>query len=206
MTGRPADVDELARRLGPLARRDEPFGARTTYRVGGAAALWAEPDDEAGLVEVAQALVGLDVPVLVFGNGSNMLVADAGFPGLVLHLGARFSRLEIDGTEVRAGAALALPTLARRTAAAGLRGLEWAVGVPGSVGGAVRMNAGGHGSAEHAAQEPLLHAQRPFEIEDPQAAVDPYPYAQNEAARAEMENTGRRVSPVDRKSRCRRGR
>ena len=146
MTGRPADVDELARRLGPLARRDEPFGARTTYRVGGAAALWAEPDDESGLVEVAQALVGLDVPVLVFGNGSNMLVADAGFPGLVLHLGARFSRLEIDGTEVRAGAALALPTLARRTAAAGLRGLEWAVGVPGSVGGAVRMNAGGHGS------------------------------------------------------------
>jgi UDP-N-acetylmuramate dehydrogenase len=82
----------------------------------------------------------------MFGNGSNMLVADQGFAGIAVHLGTGFTRLDIDGTMVRGGAALALPTLARRTAAAGLSGLEWAVGVPGSVGGAVRMNAGGHGS------------------------------------------------------------
>ena len=73
-------------------------------------------------------------------------MADRGFAGLVLVLGPGFDTLEVDGRRVRAGAALSLPVLARRTAAAGLSGLEWAVGVPGSVGGAIRMNAGGHGS------------------------------------------------------------
>jgi UDP-N-acetylmuramate dehydrogenase len=74
------------------------------------------------------------------------LVADGGFDGVVVSLATGFDGLAIEGTEVRAGASLALPVLARRTASAGLHGLEWAVGVPGSVGGAVRMNAGGHGS------------------------------------------------------------
>ena len=143
---READLAELAARLGPAATRGAPLGSRTTYRVGGTAALGVEPVDEAALLDVARALVGLDVPVLVVGNGSNLLVADAGFAGLVVVLGRGFDGLEIDGTEVRAGGALALPALARRTAAAGLTGLEWAVGVPGTVGGAVRMNAGGHGS------------------------------------------------------------
>lgn len=142
----PGDLELLAARLGPRADRDAPLGSRTTYRVGGTAALTVEPGDEASLVEVATALGGLAVPVLVLGNGSNLLVADTGFPGLVVHLGSGFEALAIDGTEVRAGGGLALPTLARRSAAAGLTGLEWAVGVPGSVGGAVRMNAGGHGS------------------------------------------------------------
>jgi UDP-N-acetylmuramate dehydrogenase len=143
---RDADLATLARRLGPSATPDAPLGSRTTYRVGGTAALGTEPVDEAALVEVARSLAGLDVPVLVVGNGSNLLVADAGFPGLVVTLGPGFDFLEIDATDVLAGAGVALPTLARRTAAAGLTGLEWAVGVPGTVGGAVRMNAGGHGS------------------------------------------------------------
>ena len=142
----PVDLDTLAGRLGTRARRDAPLGSRTTYRVGGPAALAVEADDEADLLAVATGLDGLDVDVLVLGNGSNLLVADAGFAGLVVHLGAGFEALRIDGTDVHAGASLALPTLARRTVAAGLTGLEWAVGVPGSVGGAVRMNAGGHGS------------------------------------------------------------
>ncbi len=140
------DLATLAERLGPTAVPDAALGSRTTYRVGGTAALGTEPHDEAGLVAVARALEGLRVPVLVVGNGSNLLVADGGFAGLAVTLGAGFDFLEIDVTDVRAGGALALPTLARRTAAAGLTGLEWAVGVPGTVGGAVRMNAGGHGS------------------------------------------------------------
>ena len=74
------------------------------------------------------------------------LGTDAGFAGLVVVLGAGFQGLIVEGTEVRVGGAQALPALARRTASAGLTGLEWAVGVPGTVGGAVRMNAGGHGS------------------------------------------------------------
>jgi UDP-N-acetylmuramate dehydrogenase len=82
----------------------------------------------------------------VVGKGSNLLVADEGFDGVAVALGEGFGSIEIEGASVRAGGAVALPVLARRTVAAGLSGLEWAVGVPGSVGGAVRMNAGGHGS------------------------------------------------------------
>src|SRR5205823_13514416 len=83
----------------------------------------------------------------VVGRGSNLLVADAGFPGLAIVLGEQFATIDILADHrVRAGAAVSLPVLARRTGAAALTGLEWAVGVPGSVGGAVRMNAGGHGS------------------------------------------------------------
>jgi UDP-N-acetylmuramate dehydrogenase len=84
--------------------------------------------------------------VLVVGKGSNMLVADAGFEGVAITLGETFAEVVVDGTGVAAGGGAALPVVARRTAAAGLTGFEWAVGVPGSIGGAVRMNAGGHGS------------------------------------------------------------
>jgi len=146
MTTPPSDLDAVEQALGPGARRHHPLGALTTYRVGGTAALFLEAGDEARLVAAGQALAGRHVPVLVVGRGSNLLVADRGFDGLVVSLGAGFETLSVEGTDVRAGAALSLPVLARRTAAAGLHGLEWAVGVPGSVGGAVRMNAGGHGS------------------------------------------------------------
>jgi UDP-N-acetylmuramate dehydrogenase len=140
------DLATLGDALGGRASRDHPLGALTTYRVGGTAALSVEADDEDQLLGVARCLAGLDVPVLVVGRGSNLLVADRGFEGLVVFLGAGFETLSIEGGEVRAGGAVALPVLARRTVAAGLTGLEWAVGVPGSVGGAVAMNAGGHGS------------------------------------------------------------
>ena len=142
-----SDGVELASRLlGARARHDVPIGPLTTYRVGGPAALFAEVTSEDDVRAVAAAVSGSDVPVLVVGRGSNLLVADAGFPGLAITLGGVFADLELTATEVRAGGAVSLPVLARRTAAAGLTGLEWAVGVPGSVGGAVRMNAGGHGS------------------------------------------------------------
>jgi UDP-N-acetylmuramate dehydrogenase len=139
-------VEVVAGRLGDLARRDEPLGARTTYRVGGPAALLVEIDDAATLASVAAATAGTEVPVVVLGKGSNLLVADAGFEGLAVVLGGSFAEVDIDGTTVRAGGAASLPVVARRTAQAGLTGFEWAVGVPGSIGGAVRMNAGGHGS------------------------------------------------------------
>src|SRR5947209_11263997 len=122
------------------------IGPLTTYRVGGPAALLTEIDTEDDLRAVAAAVAESAVPVLLIGRGSNLLVADAGFPGLAVTLGGVFAELELAATRVRAGSAVSLPVLARRTAAAGLTGLEWAVGVPGSVGGAVRMNAGGHGS------------------------------------------------------------
>jgi UDP-N-acetylmuramate dehydrogenase len=127
-------------------QHDVPLGPLTTYRVGGAAAWYVELRAEADLTAVADVVRSEHLPVLVVGKGSNLLVADAGFPGIAVVLGEAFATIEIDGTLVRAGGAVPLPVLARQTAAAGLRGLEWAVGVPGSVGGGVRMNAGGHGS------------------------------------------------------------
>lgn len=140
------DLEVVAGRLGPLAQRDQPLGALTTYRVGGPAALMVRAGSEEDLRAVADALGAGPVPVLVVGKGSNLLVSDAGFPGLVVTLGDAFATVTIEGEHVGAGGATALPVLARQSAAAGRRGLEWAVGVPGSVGGGVRMNAGGHGS------------------------------------------------------------
>lgn len=146
MTERSDDLQRLGSALGSLAHWDHPLGALTTYRVGGAARLFVEPADESELRAVAAALDGRDVPVLVLGKGSNMLVADRGFAGLAVSLARGFDDITVVGASVRAGGAVSLPVLARRSASAGLTGLEWAVGVPGSVGGAIRMNAGGHGS------------------------------------------------------------
>ena len=140
-------VEAAAEILGPVATRDQPLGPLTTYRVGGPAALLARPRTVAELALVGAARAASGLPVLVVGRGSNLLVADTGFPGIAVSVADLAADIEVlDGDVVRAGGAVALPTLARRTAAAGLTGFEWAVGVPGSVGGAVRMNAGGHGS------------------------------------------------------------
>jgi UDP-N-acetylmuramate dehydrogenase len=139
-------VDRAATVLGERAVRGMPFGALTTYRVGGPAALGFKAESVADLELVAQAVQASGVPLFVLGRGSNTLVADAGFDGLVVLLGAFATDVAIEGTDVDAGGAVLLPVLARQTVAASLTGLEWAVGVPGSVGGAVRMNAGGHGS------------------------------------------------------------
>jgi UDP-N-acetylmuramate dehydrogenase len=127
-------------------QRNVAIGPQTTYRVGGPAAWFAEIDTEDDLVAAGDLVCAERMQVLVVGKGSNLLVADAGFAGLAIMLGDSFGDVAIDGTTVAAGGAAALPVVARRTAAAGLTGVEWAVGVPGSIGGAVRMNAGGHGS------------------------------------------------------------
>ena len=142
----PAVLEATAAALGDLVERDAPLGTLTTYRVGGRAALLARIEDHEGLRAVAGAVHATGVEVVVVGKGSNLLVADSGFPGLAIVLGDAFAEIEVAGTEVEAGAAAALPVVARRSVAAGLTGFEWAVGVPGSIGGAVRMNAGGHGS------------------------------------------------------------
>ncbi len=132
--------------LGDRARRDVPLGPFTTYGVGGPAALLLDGCGPEELALAGRAVAASGVPVLVVGRGSNLLVSDRGFPGLVLTLGDFFAAIHPDTEGVRAGGGVSLPVLARRTAGLGLRGLEWGVGVPGSVGGAVRMNAGGHGS------------------------------------------------------------
>ena len=141
---------------GIAVRCDAPLGPLCTYRVGGAARWLVRVDDPQVLARIGSALDDLagptgPPPVLIVGQGSNLLVADAGFPGLVVVPGPRLASLTVrpggDGSvSVRVGGAARLPVVARRLAAVGVAGFEWAVGVPGSIGGAVRMNAGGHGS------------------------------------------------------------
>ncbi|MFO7549428.1 MAG: UDP-N-acetylmuramate dehydrogenase [Acidimicrobiia bacterium] len=118
----------------------------TTYRMGGPARWYAEPSDHADLCRIAAALSVEPVPVLVLGRGSNVVVSDAGFPGLVLHLGAGFAGLRMTDDAVEGGGGLPLARLARGAAREGRLGLEFLVGIPGSVGGAVRQNAGCLGS------------------------------------------------------------
>ena len=150
-------VEMAAALLGPNVRRDVPLAPFTTYRLGGPAALFVEVSTIGDLRRVAAAKAATDLNVLVIGRGSNLLVADRGFPGIVVSLlefadGIAFGPVDGDGrVVVAAGGGVALPVLARRTAAASVAGFEWAVGVPGSIGGAVRMNAGGHGSEMAAA-------------------------------------------------------
>jgi UDP-N-acetylmuramate dehydrogenase len=151
-------VDRAAGLLGDRVVRDLAIGPLTTYRVGGRAALGFTIEHEDDLAVLATAAAETGLPVLVVGRGSNLLVADVGFAGIAVQLGAAFAEIELDGAAavvdaesenavvIDVGASVLLPVLARRTVAAELTGLEWAVGVPGSVGGAVRMNAGGHGS------------------------------------------------------------
>jgi UDP-N-acetylmuramate dehydrogenase len=144
------EVEQAARLLGAQAQRDVPLGPLTTYRVGGSAALFATPRTADDLHRVAEACRASGLPVLVVGRGSNMLVADEGFLGVAVSLASFDADHDIvidgDASVVAAGGAVALPVLARRTVAASLTGFEWAVGVPGSIGGGVKMNAGGHGS------------------------------------------------------------
>jgi UDP-N-acetylmuramate dehydrogenase len=142
-------ADALAAALEPAlpgrVEVDAPLAGLTTYRVGGAAAVLVRARREGDLAVVAEAVRGERPPLLVVGRGSNLLVADDGFPGLALVLEGEFEEIETAPGTVRAGGAVGLPVLARRLAAAGLTGLEFYVGIPGTVGGAVRMNAGGHG-------------------------------------------------------------
>lgn len=140
--------DHAAALLGPLASRDVPLGARTTYRAGGRASVLAEVTGEEALAAVVGAVAASGVEVLVVGNGSNLLVPERGYEGLAVVLAGGLARVEPDlgRRRVVAGGGAPYPVLARSCASVGLRGMEWAVGVPGTVGGAVAMNAGGHGA------------------------------------------------------------
>ena len=138
--------DLLSKGLLEGVKRHHPLGPLTTYRVGGSAALFVRPTDQEELARVAEATASAEVRLMMVGRGSNMLVSDEGFEGLVVQLGPGFERIQLSENGVVAGGAAGMPVVARRSVAESLMGFEWAVGVPGSIGGAVRMNAGGHGS------------------------------------------------------------
>ncbi len=146
-------VDEVIAAVsaaGVVVTVDAPIGRHTTLGVGGAARCLVEPQQPADLAAALSAIARHAedaVPLLVLGRGSNLLVGDGGWRGVVVRLGAGFKWQRRDGDEVSAGGGLAMPALAAWTAAEGLTGLEFAAGIPASVGGSVRMNAGAHGGA-----------------------------------------------------------
>ena len=154
---KPASPDALEEAFGLLggrAKRDVSLAQYTTYRVGGSAALHMHITTIDDLYAVSSMLAQVDLPLLVIGRGSNLLVADSGFSGLALTMGGVADYVDLPDRShdpdvepiALFGGSIALPVPARQSVARGLKGFEWGVGVPGSIGGAVRMNAGGHGS------------------------------------------------------------
>src|SRR5712691_8720159 len=125
---------------------NEPLARHTTYRIGGPARYFLNPAEVADVEKALQFAQDKGVPWLVLGLGSNVLVKDGGFPGLVIRLGKGLDKFEMKGATAIVGAGMPTPLLARRTAEAGFAGVERFIGIPGTVGGGVYMNAGCHGA------------------------------------------------------------
>lgn len=123
-----------------------PLAEHTTLRVGGPARLLVTVEDEPALIRTVAAVRRHRVPLLIVGRGSNLLVGDAGWPGVALRLGQGFRGIDVTGTRLSVGAAEPMPSVAVRTAQLGLAGFAWGAAVPGTMGGGVRMNAGAHGA------------------------------------------------------------
>ncbi|MDQ3102518.1 MAG: UDP-N-acetylmuramate dehydrogenase [Actinomycetota bacterium] len=134
MTAAPAGIEH-----------DYPLARLTTVRAGGPARMFARADSEVRLVELLAHARATGARVGVVGSGSNLLVSDVGFEGLVLKMEGKLAELERDGDRVLCGAGVRLPSAAAKTAGWGLSGLEFGVNIPGTVGGAVRMNANAYG-------------------------------------------------------------
>jgi UDP-N-acetylenolpyruvoylglucosamine reductase len=142
-------VGELVRRVSrtTVVRRDEPMAKHTTLRVGGPADVYVEPASETDLASVVRLCGERGVAFFVIGRGSNLLVRDGGFRGVVICLAhADFRRIEVVCERLRCGAGAKLKNVAVEAKRNGLSGVEFLEGIPGSVGGALRMNAGAMGS------------------------------------------------------------
>jgi UDP-N-acetylmuramate dehydrogenase len=138
-------AEELLRaNISERVRTGVPIAPLTTFRVGGPAAVYVEPETESDLAAIADVLRETGAACVVLGKGSNVLVSDRGYEGVVIRLGKGFRWTRADGNLLEAGASTPLPAVSNAAAAAGLGGLEFGVAIPGSLGGAVRMNAGAH--------------------------------------------------------------
>lgn len=137
---------ELGRRLRAGIKKNEPMSLHTSWQVGGPADYYLLPADEAELQEIVRFSNRAGLPLFIFGNGTNLLVRDGGIRGLVVQIGAPFSYVHREGNLLCAGAGTSMTFLARAAAKTGLQGLSFAAGIPGSLGGALVMNAGAFGS------------------------------------------------------------
>lgn len=136
---------ELRGLLAGEVRENEPMARHTTFRIGGPADLYITCDTLADVSEAIRACAEEDIPWTVAGKGSNLLVSDEGYRGAVIALGREFKAHSVQGSAIKAGAACILAYIVRDAFSQGLGGMEFAVGVPGTVGGALAMNAGSRG-------------------------------------------------------------
>lgn len=183
LSGRPSGgkplAEALAHRVSPatVIRCDEPLAKRTTLRVGGPADVYVEPASETELAEVVRFVAEHDVHLFVLGRGSNLVVRDGGIRGVVICLAQpAFSAVEIFGERLRCGAGAKLKQVAIEAKRAGLSGLEFLEGIPGSVGGALRMNAGAMGSWTFGAVESIRFMDFAGQIFERPAAKVPTEY------------------------------
>ena len=145
----PDDLEGLAPRLSAVAQGDvrinQPLAPYTSYRIGGPTAIWVAPGSEDAVRAVLETVRTAAAPLLVLGRGSNLLVSDRGWPGITLYIGENLSRLHFSGERAEVGAGALLMDVIRAAVDRGLGGLEQMAGIPGGVGGALRMNAGAFG-------------------------------------------------------------
>lgn len=128
-------------------KTDEDMGRHTTFRAGGTADYYVEPENTSELAAVLRLCRSEDMPYYIVGNGSNLLVSDHGYHGVIVAMGHRaWSGIRAEGTRIHAGAGALLSVIAKHALKASLTGLEFAAGIPGTLGGAVVMNAGAYGS------------------------------------------------------------
>jgi UDP-N-acetylmuramate--alanine ligase len=124
----------------------EPLSKHTTMRIGGPAQFWVEPESEEGFADLVRHCFDENIPLIVMGRGSNLLVRDGGIPGVVAHLArGDFQRHEVNGTEITAGVGVKFKQLSAMARTANIAGFEWMEGIPGNLGGGLRMNAGAMG-------------------------------------------------------------
>jgi UDP-N-acetylenolpyruvoylglucosamine reductase len=172
-------ADELAARVSraTVIRRDEPLAKHTTMRIGGPADVYVEPASEADLAGVVKFCGGRDIPFFVIGRGSNLLVRDGGVRGVVICLAhPHFSKIEIVGERLHCGAGSKLKNVSVEAKRNNLSGVEFLEGIPGSVGGALRMNAGAMGAATFGAVESFRFMDYDGEIHERVAGEVPVEY------------------------------
>jgi len=151
MTANPTrkNIEDLASHLRAVAEGDvstgTPLAPYTSYRIGGPTAIWAAPRSANGVRRVLKAVHATAVPLFVLGRGSNLLISDRGWPGVTLYIGENLSDLRFSEVQAEAGAGTLLMDVIRAAVDRGLGGMEQMAGIPGGVGGALRMNAGAFG-------------------------------------------------------------
>ena len=138
-------MDELTLNFKGTVLKDEMLKNHTYFKIGGPASIFVVPVDEDDLRTVLKLIKKYEIDYFIIGNGTNLLVSDEGYKGIIIKIGDKFNKIVRDGNKVTVGAGVLLSSLAKYFAKEGLAGFEFASGIPGYLGGAVPMNAGAYG-------------------------------------------------------------